>query len=74
MFDGHSWMWGMHWIWWIIWIAIAAVVVFVILRARSVGGRPPSRESPLEILERRYAAGEITTEEFEDRRKQLERR
>ena len=74
MFDGHNWMWGMHWLWWIVWIAIGALVVFLILRGRSAGGRPPSGESPLEILERRYAAGEITTEEFEDRKKRLERR
>jgi putative membrane protein len=31
------------------------------------------RETPFDILQRRYAAGEITTEEFEDRKSRIER-
>lgn len=68
MFDGHNWMWGMHWLWWIFWIAI--VVLFVVLLARS-GTSRTERESPLEVLEKRYAAGEMTTEEYEERRERL---
>jgi len=36
---------------------------------RSMGG--PQSEDPLEILRRRYAAGEIDDEEYERRRKNL---
>ena len=31
------------------------------------------RETPLEILQRRYAAGEISTVEYEERKTKLER-
>lgn len=31
------------------------------------------RETPLEVLQRRYAAGEVTTEAYEERKTKLER-
>lgn len=54
-----------------------AVIVGVVLLVRwlasatdgSSGGRP---ESALDVLKRRYAAGEITRQEFEDMRRVLE--
>ncbi|KKM10314.1 hypothetical protein SY88_14495 [Clostridiales bacterium PH28_bin88] len=63
---GGTGLWG--WVWMLIngliWIGI--VVGIVVLIARLVqqpgGGRRP--DSPLDILKRRYAAGEITREEF----------
>jgi len=33
--------------------------------------RPPALPSPLDILERRYAAGEITREDFDEARARL---
>lgn len=60
--------WGMHVFWWLFWIAVM-VVLFTSLS-------PTSRrqsERPLEILQRRYAAGEITTQEYEERKAVLER-
>ena len=42
----------------------------------SPGSMMPSsapREPPLEALQRRYAEGELTTEEYEERKKRLER-
>lgn len=69
MFDGHDWMWGMHWWWWIFWIAIVVVIVLLLTRSQFGGSR---RETPLEVLERRYAAGEISTEEYEERRARLQ--
>ena len=30
-----------------------------------MGGAPPARETPLEILARRFASGEITAEEYQ---------
>ena len=50
-------------------LAIGLVLVFV-LRRRFPPRRPPpgspfgARETPLEILQRRYASGEITAEEY----------
>ena len=64
-----DWMfWGMHVFWWLFWVAIV-VVLFLSLT-------PTSRrqtERPLDILQRRYAAGEITTQEYEERKAVIER-
>lgn len=35
------------------------------------GGRGENRETPLEILRRRYASGEITKEQFEQMKKDI---
>lgn len=78
MFNGmhDGWMWGMHWGWWIIWVLLIVGVVWAISRAQQ-GGSPPVRsqepETPLETLQRRYAEGEISTEEYEERKEHLER-
>lgn len=60
---------------WLIWILIIVVLVFV-LRAVFGAGNPVEgapRETPLEILKKRFARGEIDEEEYERRRKELER-
>jgi putative membrane protein len=64
-------MLGMHFMWWGFWLIIIVILVVVLLR-RETGPLPPaSKSTPLETLERRYAAGEISTEEFEERRTHL---
>ena len=73
MVDGYEWMWGMHWGWWIFWIAFILVIVLAFWRGLPGQNRSSPGETPLEILGRRYAAGEITTEEYEERKAHLER-
>ena len=52
---------------------LSALIVGVVLLARSVGGgRGHRRHTPLDILKRRYAAGEITREQYEQMRKDIE--
>jgi putative membrane protein len=64
--------------WWIVfpplfWIA---VIVGVVLLVRSRGGGPPwrggGRETGIEVLERRYAEGELSLEQYRERRSVLE--
>ena len=69
--------------WWIVmmvmmvlfWGAIVAAVVWLVRgvsRGGSErGGERISRESPVEILERRFAEGEITAEDYRARREVL---
>ena len=53
---------------------LGAVILGVVLLARSLTGRSARTEdSALDILRRRYAAGEITREQFESMRTDLER-
>lgn len=57
--------WMMVW-WWIFWILVIAAVVWFV--ARSVGGRTTAQEdSPETILKRRYARGEMSRDEYEQR-------
>lgn len=63
--DGHYW--GMHSLWWIFWVAIFVLMFSLVTPV------PKSRacKRPMEILQRRYAAGEISTEEYDERRANL---
>ncbi len=61
---------GGMWLWLIL-LGIAVVLLWRWLDGRSEA--PREREgSPLEILKRRYARGEIGREEFEERKRNLE--
>lgn len=65
--DGN--FWGMHFFWWIFWVALM-VMVFTPITPISVVRR---RETALEVLQRRYAAGEVSSTEYEERKAKLER-
>lgn len=63
-----GWFWGMHLFWWLFWVALIAVFFSLLTPVP----RKRVRETPLQILQRRYAAGEISTQEYEERKKRLE--
>ncbi len=80
---GHGQMWSHGWGGWIfgplmmiVFIAlIVGVVVLVVRWLGGVGGGPAQGSKPkaaLEILEERFARGEIDKDEFEDRRRALQ--
>ena len=71
MFHDGWYGFGIHAIWWIFWV-IVIVGVFLVL-ARGWGDRARERETPLDTLRRRYARGEIGTQEYEERKAILER-
>jgi len=57
---------------WLFWVLIILAIVMLI-KAGGSGASPDTRsESPLEILKKRYANGEIDDEEFQRRKKELE--
>lgn len=71
-YDGGYFMGGMHGLWWIFWIVLIGVIVFY------GWGRPGSeqrrsRETPHEVLKRRLASGEVTPEQYEQRKALLDR-
>ena len=60
---------------WIVWILLIVLLVWVIRAAAgggSSGSSPPPSETPLDILKKRYARGEIDDEEFARRKRELE--
>ena len=63
---------GMHFFWWLFWVVLIVSffsLAFPVPRSRM----RQYREDPLAILRRRYAAGAITTEDYEDRKARIER-
>jgi len=62
---------GMHWIWWIFWILFWMLFLSFMMPMRRSTYRV--MQSPLQLLKRRYAAGEITSEDYEERRTKLVR-
>lgn len=72
MHDWNGYNWGMP----MMWFAWTLVILFVWFLIRQVRKDMPSekqKESPMDVLKRRYANGEITTEEYEQRKKVLEK-
>ena len=80
---GGSWgtgmMLGMALLWLLLLVAVVALVVWVartVWRAGPSAPRGPSAgaEAPMEILRRRYAAGELSREDFERMRREVAER
>lgn len=64
-----NYYWGMNFIWWIIWFII---IFWIFATPYDIPGQRRKKDSPLDILRSRFAAGQITTQEFEERKKMLE--
>ncbi len=57
--------WGMHVFWWLFWALMVVLFFTAIAPASRVRARPD--DDPDTILRRRYARGELSTAEFEER-------
>lgn len=67
----HGWIGGMHMAWWVFWVLL--IILFVaFMEAKPRKRTQQNSVKPIEILKRRYAEGEITTEEYEERKGRLE--
>jgi uncharacterized membrane protein len=72
--DGYHMDWGDGW--WILmvagmalfWIAVAAAVVWLARGGSITRAQEPTRLSALDVLERRLAEGDVTIEEYRERR------
>jgi putative membrane protein len=58
----------------IFWVVVLLIVVFIVwtLLGRAGSGSSNAQENALDVLRKRYARGEISAEEFEHKRKELE--
>ena len=68
MSNGYNFL-GMHYIWWIIWLGFLFWIFFI---PYSIPGERRKKDSPLDILKKRFASGEITKEQYEEHKKILE--
>jgi putative membrane protein len=75
MYWGHEMMgWGGGFFMIFFWVAIIVGIALLMKWLAASSGKAPgtsAKESPMEILKRRYAAGEIGKEEFEEKKKDL---
>lgn len=71
MFHDGGYMVGMHGFWWLFWLLMIGVLLFY------GWGRPgrhsDPRETPPEVLHRRLASGEITPQQYEERKALIDR-
>ncbi len=74
MMGGFGWMWFMPIFFIIFWgLVIWGIVALVRGQSGSRGSdsAPPTADSALEVLKKRYARGEINKEEYEEKKKNL---
>ncbi len=68
MYHSYGEFWGMHWIWWILWIII---LIWIFATPWDIPGQRTKKDTPFDILKKRFTNGEITKEDFEERKKIL---
>jgi len=61
--------WGMHLLWWFV---FGILLFWIFALPFRIPGERLKKDSPLDILQKRYANGEINTEEYSERKKVLE--
>ena len=68
MYNGYHFG-GMHFIWWFIWIMF---LLTIFASPYEIPGQRSRRQSPLDILQNRLASGQITNEEYQEKKTMLE--
>ena len=63
-----NYFWGMNWIWWFIWIIL---ILWIFATPYYVPFERRPKDSLLDMLKKRYAAGEINNEEYLEKKKNL---
>jgi len=69
MYNNDFNFWGMNLIWWFIWIVL---LFWIFATPYNIPGQRMKNDSPLDILKKRFAAGEINAAEYEEMKKTLE--
>ncbi len=72
----HDMGWGGMWFGWFFWIVLIVLIIWAIVRFSNQKSNGSSnlthRETPLDILKRRYASGEITKQQYDEMRRDLQ--
>jgi putative membrane protein len=72
MLHANNWsLFGMHFFWWLFWIGLIVTTFSTVTPVPK--SQMKSGERALDILRRRYAAGQISSEDYEKRKGVLER-
>jgi len=60
---------GMHFVWWFVWCILLFWIFFT---PYSIPGQRAKKDTPLDILKKRFGSGQINNEEFQEKKKILE--
>jgi putative membrane protein len=69
MYDGYHFG-GMHLIWWFIWLVF---IFWIFATPYDIPGQRKKNNSPLDILKKRFASGQISKEDYQEHRAILEK-
>jgi putative membrane protein len=61
--------WGMNMIWWFLWFIM---IFWIFATPYDIPGQRRKKDSPLDLLQKRFASGQITKEEYHDHKQILE--
>ena len=64
-----NYYWGMSFIWWIAWVIM---LIWIFAVPYSIPGQRNAKNTPLDLLQKRYAAGQIDFTEYNKKKKILE--
>ena len=68
MYNGY-YFGGMHYIWWFIWVL---VIIWIFFTPWTIPGNRRITGSALDILQKRFAAGKITKEQYLEQKRLLD--
>ncbi|MCC8425495.1 SHOCT domain-containing protein [Mucilaginibacter sp. UR6-11] len=60
---------GMHLIWWFLWMML---LFWIFVTPYDIPGQRRKKDTPLDILKKRLASGEITPEEYREKKSIIE--
>jgi len=66
-----TYIWGMTAAWWIVWIIL---LIWIFIIPYNIPGQRKKRDSPLDILKKRLASGQISNTEYLEKQKIIDKR
>ena len=67
-YDGYHYE-GMHLVWWFMW---EILLFWIFATPYDIPGQRRRKDSPLDVLQKRFASGQITSQEYQASKKTLE--
>lgn len=67
----YGWGMGSGWLFMVVFWVLVIAGVFFLIRLIAGSKKEDKTETPLDILKKRYASGEISKEEFEEKKKDI---
>lgn len=68
MYEGYHY-WGMHLIWWFVWMIL---IFWIFAIPYNIPGQRAKKDTPLDILKKRLASGEINKDEYQENKKLID--